>query len=71
MRARGEEGGRDWYRFLRGDKHSTDINIDEIVIDQKTMKDKGCIKVEIEKFWKNICNSGKNRELNPTLILPR
>ena len=61
IREKGEEEGKDWYRFLKGDIKGMD-NIDEIIVDGKVLSDRKDIKIEVEKFWKHLSGTEINWE---------
>ena len=71
IRAKGEEGGRDWYKFLRDESTIGDQKITEIIVENTIIAGEENIKQEIGRFWHQLCNSVRNVPLNPNLILPR
>ena len=39
LRAKGEEGGREWYRFMRGEDGSEQVNVEELVVSDRIVKE--------------------------------
>ena len=52
MKAKGEEGSREWFRYLRGDK--VDNKVEEIIVNGRKIKDMNEIASEIKAFWEDI-----------------
>ena len=61
IRGKGEEEGKDWYRFLKGGVRGEE-KIDELIVDGQVINDKNNIKLEVEKFWKHLSGSEFNWE---------
>ena len=53
MRARGEEGSKNWHRFLRGER-ITEFSIDELHVNNETIRNEERMKEAIVKFWEEI-----------------
>ena len=62
LKEKGEEGSREWYRYLRGDKIQS--KVDEIVVNGSKIKDKTEISKEIKKFWQDIGGMNDNEYVN-------
>ena len=68
LRAKGEEGSREWYRFLRGDNH-TDGNVSEILVNGNRVCKREDIANEIQKFWKQTCTKDVNEVNDEECVL--
>ena len=55
MREKGEEGSKDWYRYLRGDK-CEDGKVSELMVNGDRVNDRKDIANAIKEFWKKIGN---------------
>ena len=53
LRSKGEEGGKEWYKFLRGES-VVQSGVDEIYVNGEVVKDKQKMCDEIASFWENI-----------------
>ena len=58
MKAKGEEGSREWFRYLRGDK--VDSKIDEIIVRGERIQNRSEIAKEIKLFWEDIGGMNAN-----------
>ena len=58
IRNQGDGEARDWYNFIRGKNNSAISNCKSIRVEGKILTERNDIKVEIEKFWGNICGDG-------------
>ena len=54
LRSTGENGGRDWYRFLRGEERKQSESVDELVVNGETIKEKEKMVKAVEDFWMDI-----------------
>ena len=61
MRAKGEEGSKNWHRFLRGEQ-CNHFKVDELCVDGETIGDKEKMKKVIAKFWEEIGGIEENLE---------
>ena len=50
LRDKGEEGNKDWYRYLRGDK-CEDGRVSELMVNGDRVNDRKGIANAIEEFW--------------------
>ena len=55
MREKGEEGSKDWYRYLRGDK-CEDARVSELMVNEDRVNDRKDIANAIKEFWEKIGN---------------
>ena len=55
LREKGEEGSKDWYRFLRGEK-CADGRVSELLVNGDRVNDRKDIANAIKEFWENISN---------------
>ena len=53
LKRKGEEGGRDWYRFLQG-KGREEVNVDELVVMNQSIRGKEQIAQAVKEFWEDI-----------------
>lgn len=51
---KGEEGGREWYKFLNGGKYAGDEGIEEMIIKGERVKGVKSIRENIKLFWEEI-----------------
>ena len=54
LREKGEEGGREWYKFLRGEESSKVDHIVELVVNGRRIREREEMIREIEEYWKRI-----------------
>ena len=54
IRDKGEENGRDWYRFLKGDEYNENETPEFFIVNGEKVLGKSQMTNEIEKFWKAI-----------------
>ena len=62
LREKGVEGGREWYRFLRGEQMSDREDVESLKVNGVCVTDKQEMKVAIKEFWEDI--GGVGEELN-------
>ena len=74
LRAKGVEGGREWYSFLRGDQAATKekTNVNELKVGERVIRDKHEMTQAVQEFWKDIGggNDRENRD-DPNLVIER
>ena len=54
LRRKGEEGGRDWYKFLRGEESRKIGKVDELIVNGETLREKESMIKAVEDFWEDI-----------------
>ncbi|KAG0724529.1 hypothetical protein GWK47_040433 [Chionoecetes opilio] len=54
LREKGEEGGREWYKFLRGEESKHTGNVEELVVNGRSLREKKEMARAVEDFWKDI-----------------
>ena len=54
LRKKGLEGGRDWYRFMRGESMSDCQNVKSLKVNGECITDKNEIRESIKEFWEDI-----------------
>ncbi|KAK4302465.1 hypothetical protein Pmani_025445 [Petrolisthes manimaculis] len=54
LRAKGEEGGKEWYDLLRGEKQKERIKVDELVVGGNIVRDTRDKVNAIQEFWEDI-----------------
>ena len=59
MRAKGKEGSKEWFRYLRGD--NINDKIDEILVNGKRIQERTEIVRKVKVFWENI--GGMNEDV--------
>ena len=69
LQNKGEEGGRDWFRFLRGDACNRETEIDEVEVQGVNVKDTNEMKNAIVEFWEDI--GGMNEGVNGIYEMPQ
>ena len=68
LREKGEEGGRDWYAFLREEEDRVQPCVDEILVGEEILKGAEDIKREIKKFWEEVGGMTEQVELGEVNI---
>ncbi|KAK4314886.1 hypothetical protein Pmani_013857 [Petrolisthes manimaculis] len=54
LRAKEEEGGKEWYDLLRGEKQKERIKVDELVVGGNIVRDTRDKVNAIQEFWEDI-----------------
>jgi hypothetical protein len=71
LRRKGEEGGKEWYRFLRGE-NTESFNVNELVVNGESITDKKEMARVTERFWKEIGSMHEDmNEVDVNLTLER
>ena len=53
LRNKGEEGGKDWYRFLQG-KRKEEVKVNELSVNGICVHGKEAMSLAVKEFWENI-----------------
>ncbi|KAK4310102.1 hypothetical protein Pmani_018310 [Petrolisthes manimaculis] len=54
LHAKEEEGGKEWYDLLRGEKQKERIKVDELVVGRNIVRDTRDKVNAIQEFWEDI-----------------
>ena len=66
LTAKSEEGGRDWYRFLRGEDDSEQVNMKELIVNDRIVKEENERAEVIKYFWEEI--GGVSEPVGPSEV---
>ena len=58
LREKGVEGGREWYRFLRGEGMSVSENVESLRVNGAVVTDKEEMRKAVKEFWEEIGGVG-------------
>ena len=61
LRAKGEEGGREWYRFLRGEEVRKNVCVDELKVGDKVVRGMTEKMNAVKDFWVGGVNEDEDR----------
>ena len=59
LREKGQEGGREWYRFMRGEGMLDRENIESLKVNGECITDRERMKVSIREFWEDVGGVGE------------
>ena len=68
LRKKGEEGGKQWYRYLRGDKNVKD-GVTELVVNGKKVNKKKEIAAAVKVFWESMSNMNEDKQIESKFVL--
>ena len=68
LREKGEEGGKEWYRYLRGDKNVND-GVTELVVNGKKVSKKEDIAAAVKVFWESMSNMNEDEQIERQFVL--
>ena len=68
LKERGLKGGREWYRFMRGERTSGNEHVESLKVNGVCVTDKDEIKAEIKRFWEEIGGIGEEYEVREDCV---
>ena len=54
LRQKGEEGGREWYKFLRGEEGRKVERVEELIVNGRRVREREEMIKAVEEYWRDI-----------------